>query len=194
LKTRTAPIAAAILLAGCASAGPTAPPLPAATAATATPTTAATTAPTAAATAGTPATVLEGTWAATTTCEQQAAAVDGGGFTAAQQAAAGWDGATCMDMGHGTEMQIRFAGQRLLIFQDGTIGWDGRFQVVDTDTFQAGDYDNGFYITYDYDLDGDRLTIDMLSNEYPTSDPAELAGEQIAQTVIYESAPFEKVP
>ena len=51
-----------------------------------------------------------------------------------------------------------------------------------------------FYITYDYELDGDRLTIDMLSNEYPTSDPAELAGEQIAQTVIYESAPFEKAP
>jgi hypothetical protein len=196
LKTRTATIAIAVLLYGCASASPTPSPVPAATAtrvaatasATATTTAAATSAATPAASPG----VLEGTWVATTTCAQQAAAVDAASFTDEQQTAAGWDAATCMGMAHGAEMQLRFSGERLIIFNDGVIGWDGIYRIFDANTFEAGDKDGGFYITYEYVLDGEQLTIDMVRNEYPTSDPAELAGEMIAQTVIYESAPFEK--
>jgi hypothetical protein len=95
---------------------------------------------------------------------------------------------------HGSQFTIRFADDRLVIFNDGVVGWDGLFQVVDEDTFEAGDSDAGFYIIYDYALDGDELTIDMVSNDYPTSSEEELAGELIAQTVIYESAPFVREP
>jgi len=156
------------------------------------PTAAATNAATPAASAAGPASVLEGTWVATTTCAQQAAAVDAAGFTDEQQTAAEWDAATCMEMAHGAEHQFGFSGERLIIFQDGVIGWDGLYRIVDENSFEAGDSDAGFYIAYDFVRDGDKLTIDMVRNDYPTSDSAELAGEQIAQTVIYESAPFEK--
>jgi hypothetical protein len=190
LKTRTATITAAMLLAGCASVGPSPSPVPAATASA--PAVTATIAATPAAPATGPASVLEGTWIATSTCAQQAAAVDAAGFTDEQQTAAEWDAATCMDMAHGTEHQLRFSGERLIIFNDGALGWDGLYRIVDENSFEAGDSDAGLYIGYDFLLDGDKLTIDMVQNDYPTSDPAELAGEQIAQTVIYESAPFEK--
>ncbi|OGO53550.1 MAG: hypothetical protein A2V84_01170 [Chloroflexi bacterium RBG_16_70_13] len=189
MKTRTATITAAILLAGCASVGPSPSPVPAATASA--PAVTATIAATPAAPATGPASVLEGTWIATSTCAQQAAAVDAAGFTDEQQTAAEWDAATCMDMGHGTRMQLRFSGERLIIFQDGVIGWDGVFRTVDADTFEAGD-SGTYYLTYEFAVAGDQLTIDMVRDDFPTSDPAELAGEQIAQTVIYESAPFEK--
>ena len=185
-------IITAALLAGCAGASPTSSPVPAATATPVAPSAVATTASTPAATAAGPASVLEGTWVATTTCAQQAAAVEAAGFTAQQMTDAGWDSATCMGMGHGTEMQLRFSGERLIIFSDGVIGWDGSYRVVDANTFEAGDQSAGFYLTYEYVLDGDQLTVDMIRDDYPTSDPAELAGETLAQTVIYESAPFEK--
>jgi hypothetical protein len=144
---------------------------------------------------GAPVSALEGTWiTAETTCEEQNAALTNAGFTEADLELGGWDEATCGDMLHGSQFTIRFADDRLVIFNDGVVGWDGLFQVVDEDTFEAGDSDAGFYIIYDYALDGDELTIDMVSNDYPTSSEEELAGELIAQTVIYESAPFVREP
>jgi hypothetical protein len=140
---------------------------------------------------GAPVSALEGTWVtAETTCEQQNAALTNAGFTEADLEAGGWDAATCGDTMHGTQFTLRFADDRLVIFQDGEIGWEGLFQVVDADTFEAGDGDAGFYITYAYAVDGDELTVDMVSNEFPTTSEEELTGEMIAQTVIYESAPF----
>jgi hypothetical protein len=97
-------------------------------------------------------------------------------------------------MMHGSQFTIRFAGDRLVVFQGGEVGWEGLFQVVDDDTFEAGDSAAGFYITYDYELDGDELAVDMVSNEYPTTSEEELTGEMIAQTVIYETAAFVREP
>ncbi len=140
---------------------------------------------------GAPVSALEGSWATPeTTCAEQNAALTNAGFTEADLEAGGWDEATCGDMMHGTQFTVRFDGDRLVAFNDGVIGWDGLFQVVDDDTFEAGDGDAGFYITYQYEIDGDQLTIDMVSNDFPTSSEEELTGEMIAQTVIYESAPF----
>jgi hypothetical protein len=144
---------------------------------------------------GAPVSALEGTWITPeTTCEEQNGALTDAGFTDADLEAGGWDTATCGDTMHGTQFTVRFAGDRLVVFQDGEVGWEGLFQVVDEDTFEAGDGDAGFYITYDYALDGDDLAIDMVSNEFPTTSEEELTGEMIAQTVIYESAPFVREP
>ena len=147
-----------------------------------------TTTPTAA-----PASPLEGIWATrATTCAEQNAAVQAAGFTAEEVALAGW-GPGCS--GFGSEFTLIFEAGNLLEFSDGEIGWGGRYRIVDEDTFEAGD-DGTYYITYHYSIDGDQLTIDMIQDGCPPCEAraADLAGERIAQTVIYESAPFTKQP
>jgi hypothetical protein len=34
----------------------------------------------------------------------------------------------------------------------------------------------------------------MVRDDFPAASPEELLGEQVAQTVIYESAPFSRIP
>ena len=200
MNTRRALLTIALLAAGCGDTQPSpsvsfpsaAPPeaTPTAPAATrAAPTTSPSTAP---------ASVLEGTWAtAPTTCDQQNAAVKAAGFGGHDLEAAGWDKATCGNLMHGSAFTVRFAGERLVLFSDDVVGWDGVFNVVDSDTFEAGDAGSAFasyYITYNFTIDGDQLTIDMVRDDYPAASPEELAGELVAQTVLYESAPFTRVP
>jgi len=190
------------LVIGCAGSTPptpvpatSAPPTAAVTAAATMPTTADPTPmpparPTA--TPSAPASVLEGTWSTgQTTCEQQNAAVEAAGFSADEMDRAGWDPENCSNLMHGTEMEVRFAGDRLFVFQDGNPGWNGVYEIVDDATFEAGD-SGSFYIRYAFALDGDVLTVDMLEDNYPTSSEDELLGETLAQTVIYESAPFTR--
>jgi hypothetical protein len=106
---------------------------------------------------------------------------------------AGWDPANCSAMMHGRVFTIRFAGERLVAFQDGAQGWSGVFRQTDDATIEAGD-SGDLYITYTFAIDGDQLTIDMVRDDYPTTSEAELIGEQVAQTIIYESAPFTRQP
>jgi hypothetical protein len=69
--------------------------------------------------------------------------------------------------------------------------WAGAYEIVDEDTFVAGDTGD-LYIEYTYSIDGDQLAIDMVRDDYPTVSEEALAGEIYAQTVIYESVPFTK--
>lgn len=71
------------------------------------------------------------------------------------------------------------------------VGWSGRYEVVDEDTFVAGDAGD-LYIEYTYSIEGDRLVIDMVRDDFPAVSEEELAGEIYAQTVIYEGAPFTR--
>lgn len=71
------------------------------------------------------------------------------------------------------------------------VGWSGLYEIVDEDTFVAGDTGE-LYIEYAYAIDGDQLVIDMVRDDYPTVSEEELAGEIYAQTVIYESASFTR--
>ena len=188
-RIRSAGILVALVVTACggATVSPSAvPPTP--PAATATPTLAPTPAPTAA--PSVPAgDVLTGTWATgETTCAQQQAAVEAAGFTAGQLTSVGWS-PSCPG-----GYTIRFASGRLVEFStDGSVGWDGNYRIIDDDTFEAGDTVNGMYITYQYEVDGDRLTIDMVENTCPYCiSEAERLGEQLAQTEIYETAPFTR--
>jgi peptide/nickel transport system substrate-binding protein len=141
-----------------------------------------------------PSSPLEGTWATPkTTCMEQNAAVEAGGFTGEQTALAGWS-PTCSELPFGSEFTIIFEAGRLLQYSDGIIGWSGQYRIVDEDTFEAGD-DGSYYITYKFSIDGDQLIIDMIQDGCPPCESeADLWGERIAQTVIYESAPFTKEP
>ena len=158
------------------------PPAP-----TATPTVAPTLAPTAAPSlpAGD---VLTGTWATgETTCAQRQAAVEAAGFTAEQLTSVRWS-PHCPG-----GWTIRFAGGRLVLLgTDGSVGWDGKYRIIDDDdTFEAGDRGR-YYITYRYAVDGDQLTIDMIRDDYPTTSEVELLGERLAQTEIFETSPFTR--
>jgi hypothetical protein len=135
---------------------------------------------------------LEGTWSTgPTSCDQQNAAVEEAGFTADETELAGWDPETCGNMMHGSEMELSFSGSSLTAFQDGSVGWSGSYQLLDDSTFEAGD-SGDFYITYEFELDGTTLIVDMVDNDFPAASEEELLGETLAQTVIYESAPFTR--
>jgi hypothetical protein len=91
---------------------------------------------------------------------------------------------------------LRFQDGGLTEFEDEETGWDGAYTVVDETTFLAGDDTPGagMYITYTYSVDGDTLTIDMIQDDYPAAvDDAELLGERIAQTFVYETSAFTRV-
>jgi len=148
---------------------------------------------------------LSGTWvSAPSSCADQNAALNRAGYTAAQLDLAGWDAATCMDMTHGSVHEIRFtpggygvrvgSDGRLLQLADGEVGWDGYYVVVDADTVIAGDGDRDPYLTYQVRIDADELVIDLVDNQFPAVSEAELWGDTVAQTVIYESGPFTRKP
>jgi len=138
---------------------------------------------------------LVGTWLAPpVTCAQQTAAV-AAAFTPEQMALA-W---SCTEVTP-VQYSIRFYAKRpedgthrLQEYANGVTGWDGAYHLVDGSTFQAGDLDN-YYITYRYAIDGDTLTIDMTSDDMPSTSEAELLGEQMAQTAIYETSSFTRQP
>jgi hypothetical protein len=80
--------------------------------------------------------------------------------------------------------------------EPGQVAWGGRYQVVDGDTFVAGDNWGlplaGYYLEYTYVIDGGTLTIDLIRDDYPTRSDRELQGETLAQTITFESAPFTR--
>jgi hypothetical protein len=135
---------------------------------------------------------LIGRWATgATTCAEQNAAVEAAGFTAEEMTLGRWSPTCAAGTPHGSQFTLYFSSYRLAVFQDGEEGWDGEYRIVDDQTFEAGDEGDGYYITYRYAIDGDQLTIDMVKDDCPDcSSAADLAGERIAQTVIYETSPF----
>jgi len=176
-----------VVTAGCTAAGPapssgtsslaapaTSPPAPSAPPVSSSPTRAAD--------------VLTGTWAATVTCAEENAAIAKAGYTKAQLASAGWS-PTCASQPPAT-YSIRFQGGKLVEFQDGQMGWDGLYKIKDDHTFVAGD-NGSFYITYHFAITGDRLAVDMISDQFPYD---RSFGDTVAQTVIYNSAPFTRMP
>jgi len=138
---------------------------------------------------------LVGTWLAPpVTCAQQTAAV-AAAFTHEQMALA-W---SCTEVSP-VQYRIVFDARRpedgshhLREYANGLTGWSGVYRILDADTFEAGDNGN-YYITYQYAIDGDKLTIDMISDAMPSTSEAELLGEQMAQTAIYETSPFTRQP
>jgi hypothetical protein len=146
----------------------------------------ATASPTAAPSAS-PLSPLEGTWATDViTCAEKLVALHEAGFTDAQITESDW---SCSEAGREV---IRFYAGRLLSFNhDGSVGWDGKYRIVDDETFEAGD--NGtYYISYHYVLEGDLLTIRMIEDNRPDEPGPGFWGERIAQTAGYNTAPFTR--
>ena len=70
--------------------------------------------------------------------------------------------------------------------------WAGPYEVLDDSTVRAGEPPCG-PITYSYRLDGDELSLDMTDDQCFEGKDEVAVGELIAQTTIYESAPFRRI-
>jgi hypothetical protein len=69
--------------------------------------------------------------------------------------------------------------------------WAGPYEVVDDSTVMAGTPPCG-PITYEYRIGGDELALEMTQNDC-LEDGVVPAGELVAQTVLYQSAPFQRI-
>lgn len=105
--------------------------------------------------------------------------------------AAGYDATQWETTAKSSVFTLDFDSGRLHIYMsdDGgpvQVGWNGTYEVVDQHTLVARD--DISTITYDYSLVGDVLTLRMVSDTL--QDPGELA----AQSGIYDTAPFTRLP
>ncbi len=74
------------------------------------------------------------------------------------------------------------------------VAWQGRFAVLDAATLQASATDISCGpIVYDVRADADTVSFAVVTDACPTPDTAPV-GELIAQTTIYESRPFTRLP
>lgn len=94
------------------------------------------------------------------------------------------------------EVTLRLTEGRWVEFEsvDGgapEIGWSGTYEVIDDDTVVATDPCGA--ITYDYALDGDVLTLDMVDDQCQGFAGYDRDGELIAQTILFGTAPFTRV-
>jgi len=130
---------------------------------------------------------LTGSWTTRgpVTCEQMDAAIVHAGFTPEQRKAIGSDPAVdaCP-----AAITIRFLDGKLTININGTDEWGpGPYRITDDRTFEAGD-DCSYCVRYQFELATDELRIDVVKDD----DPGGLEDE-IVQTALYESVPFERV-
>lgn len=89
---------------------------------------------------------------------------------------------------------VHFGGGQLLVFQAGRNQWTGTYEVVDANTFVAGDPTNGLYITFRYRIDGGRLFVHVVKDLFPDDvgpNPAAVP-DLLPQVMIWEAAPFTK--
>jgi hypothetical protein len=68
------------------------------------------------------------------------------------------------------------------------VGWRGTYEVIDDDTVVATDPCGP--ITYTYSLEGEQLTLDMIDDQCTGAGGDTEIVELIAQTTIFETAPF----
>jgi hypothetical protein len=135
---------------------------------------------------------LEGTWRSSeVTVEDLWAAGEALGLSRSQTEAVFW-GPASTSLPRTFQIAIE-DGQwvQTELDPDGTeaFGWGGTYEIVDDTTVVATDPCGA--ITYEYAVDGDALTIDMVDDECG-GESGSREGELLAQTLIYESSPFTR--
>ena len=134
-----------------------------------------------------------GTWVAPeVTCEQQLATVEAAGYSADQVTLSGW---TCPS---GTTNHYSFrigAGEPhiLFILDRGVVAFPGVYRFIDSSTFELTSESGDYCITYGYVVGGDQVTVQMKEPGCPIQGEAPL-NDQIAQTAVFETAPFTRQP
>jgi hypothetical protein len=90
-----------------------------------------------------------------------------------------------------TRSGVRFADGNITLYSavDGgplETGWLGRYRLVDADTFEATEVGVLTPLVYDFTLGDGILVVDVVVDPWPQ--------DLVAQTAIYETLPFTKVP
>ena len=142
---------------------------------------------------------LVGSWQSTTTPAQLQSLADSR-FRDAQNPAWKRELETLYRQNGGVGVNtMQFEGGRLTVelSADGGIPqpqWSGTYEVVDNNTFVAGD-NGSFYITYRYQIDGNRLTVHVVKDLFPddVSPNPPPVPDLLFQVLLWEPAPFTKV-
>jgi hypothetical protein len=142
---------------------------------------------------------LVGSWQSTTTPAQLQSLADSR-FRDAQNPAWKRELETLYRQNGGVGVNtLQFEGGRLTVelSADGAIPqpqWHGTYEIIDNNTFVAGD-NGSFYITYRYQVDGNRLTVHVVEDLFPDDvglNPPPVP-DLLPQVLLWETAPFTKV-
>jgi hypothetical protein len=139
------------------------------------------------------------------TCAEQKAVVEAAGYTADQVASAGF----CANGDSGTE--VRNTNQYSLVFDRQTAAPTIRnmrtfdygafsggldYRITGDNTFELGGRTGGVWdycLTFEFAIDGDELTLDMVHPSCPGTAEAGLE-DQIFLTAIFETSSFTRQP
>jgi hypothetical protein len=154
---------------------------------------------------------LAGTWLAPeVTCAQEIATIEAAGYTAEQITSVGFN-PTCANGnigakgGNTNQYSVVFDGlpasasiRGLRTYDYGAINSGHYYRLTGGTTFEAGGLKNQGQVfevclTFQYSVDGDQLTIEMIDPGCPTTGDAPL-NDQIALTAIFETSPFTRQP
>jgi peptide/nickel transport system substrate-binding protein len=86
------------------------------------------------------------------------------------------------------QVEIRDGRLRIYAFPDGRttgVGWDGTYVVDGDGHITATDPFLDCVLSYEYEVSGDQLTVDLIDDPCPDND-------EFFQTVIFESGPFSR--
>lgn len=119
------------------------------------------------------------------TREQLIATGTAAGFAAADTEA----GVGAMQHSEIATIKLESGSWTALVALDGgpdEVVWSGSYEVVDEQTVIATDSCGS--ITYDYTYTAEQLTLRVVDDQCPG------VGELVAQTLLYQTAPFDQVP
>jgi hypothetical protein len=142
------------------------------------------------------------------TCAQEIATIKAAGYTAEQITSVGFD-PTCVNrnigakVGNTNQYSVVFDGlpasasiRSLRTYDYGAINSGHAYRLTGGTTFEAGGLKGQAFeycLTFQYAVDGDQLTIEMIDPGCPTTGDAPL-NDQIALTAIFETSQFTRQP
>jgi len=133
---------------------------------------------------------LGGTWRSSRTCADEQRVVAAAGLTA--------DAARLGMRCHGDAVGTATFDKGWLELRGpkGALGWSGPYDVTGANTFVAGDqHFDEMYLLYRFTIQGNSLRVHLVRDDYPNPGPGRdgRTGDLIAQTIVWNSTPFERV-
>lgn len=135
---------------------------------------------------------LVGAWRSTHTCGDERAAVAAAGLTSDAERLSVHCHAGQVGLATFSEGWLELRGK------NGALGWSGPYEVTSANTFVAGHESFGgqLYIECRFAIHGNTLAVHLVRDDYPNPGAGRNGrmGDLIAQTIVWNSTPFERVP
>ena len=134
---------------------------------------------------------LVGVWRSTHTCGDERAAVAAAGLTSDAERLSVHCHAGQVGLATFSEGWLELRGKK------GALGWSGPYEVTSESTFVAGheSFDGRLYLEYRFAIHGTSLEVELVRDDYPNPGRGRNGriGDLIAQTIAWNSTPFERV-